>query len=62
MKRIKILIEHIIESAKLQGNEDLEICARTLLGSIERECLDDLAESCIEFTQDKVVQRMMEEN
>jgi len=62
MERIKIIIEHIIDSAQIEGNEDLEICARTLLGSIERECLDDLANKCIDFMEDKCIERMMKEN
>lgn len=62
MERIKILLQHMIQSAKIQGNEDLEIATRTLLGAIDRDCLSEFADSCIDFAEKKVTQRMMEEN
>lgn len=62
MERIKVLLQHVIDSAKIRGFEDIEISARVLLASIEKECVDEFAIKCEEFTEQKVTERMMKEN
>lgn len=62
MERIMVLLQHIIESAKIRKLEDIEISARVLLASIEKDCVDEFSESCIEFSEKKVIERMMHEN
>lgn len=62
MERIKALLEHIIETSQIKGYEDIEISARVLLGSIERECVNEFADKCMEFSEEKVTERMMKEN
>lgn len=54
MERIKILLQNIITSANIYGDENIEIAARTFLGSIERDCIDEFATTCEHFTQQKV--------
>lgn len=54
MERIKKLLEQVITSAKIQGHEDVELCAMVLLGSIEKDCVCELADKCEEFTTEKV--------
>lgn len=54
MERIKKLLEQIILTANIQGNKDVELCAVVLLGSIEKECVNELADKCEQFTADKV--------
>jgi len=60
-ERIQRLLEHIISSAKIEGLEDIELCATVLLGSIEKGCVDELAVKCEEFTEEKVMKLMAEE-
>lgn len=40
----------------------MEICLRVLKGAIDRDCLNELADLCIEFTEKKATERMMLEN
>lgn len=54
MERIKKLLEQIILTANINGEEDVELCATVLLGSIEKECVNELADKCEEFTNQKV--------
>lgn len=62
MERIKILLQHIIDVSEIKKLEDIEISARIMLASIERGCIDEFSESCLEFSEKKVIERMMEEN
>lgn len=62
MERIKVLLSHIIELAKIKKMEDVEISARVLLGSIERDCISEFSDVCVKFSEDKVIERMMDEN
>lgn len=54
MERIKTLLEHIIASAKIRELDDIELVARVLLSSIETDCVDNLADKCMEFTEEQV--------
>lgn len=62
MERIKVLLQHVIDSAKIRGLDDIEISARVLLGSIEKECVHEFSDACIAFSEKKVMERMMSEN
>lgn len=62
MSRVKIILEHLINIAQIEQNEDLEIALRTTLGALERDCLNEFSDICLDFTQKKVVERMMNEN
>ena len=62
MNRINILLEHMIQSAQVQKNDDLEISLRSLKGAIDRGVLSDFANACIKFAEEKVIERMMKEN
>ncbi len=53
-ERIKKLLEHIINTAKISGKEDIEIAASVFLGSIENNCVNEFADECEIFTQKKV--------
>lgn len=54
MERIKKLLEHIVTSAKISGDTDVAFAANVLLGSIERNCVDELADELKRFTTNKV--------
>jgi len=60
--RVISIIDHLINSARLQKNEDMEVCLRVIKGAIERDCLSELADKCIEFTEKKATERMILEN
>lgn len=62
MERIIRLLNHVIDTAEIQGLEDIELSARVLLGSIERDCVNEFSDACIKFSENKVVERMMNEN
>lgn len=70
MDRIKSLLRHIITCARIEGNDDVALAASVMLGSIENDCMDEFAEKCEQFTNEKVVEidflmkveRMMELN
>lgn len=61
MERIKVLLELIIQSAKIRRLEDVELCAQTLLGSIDKECTNELADMCYDFLEKKAIEKMMQE-
>lgn len=69
-ERIKKLLEHIINTAKISGKEDIEMAASVFLGAIENDCIDEFANKCEDFTKEKVseiiflndVERMMKLN
>lgn len=54
MERIIKLLQHVAESARITGNSDLELIANVVIGSIERDCVDELADKLREFTTSKV--------
>jgi hypothetical protein len=58
MERIKILLDHIIQTAKIKGYEDVEIAAKVFLGSIEKNCVDEFSAKCEDFTKQKVQEIM----
>lgn len=54
MERIIKLLQHVAESARITGDPDLELIANVVIGSIERDCVDELADKLREFTTSKV--------
>lgn len=62
MNRINIILEHLIDSAKVEGNEDLELCIQILLGAIDKGMVDELADEMLKFCEKKVLEKQMREN
>lgn len=62
MERIKILLENVIAAAEIRKEEDIEVVARVLLASIEKGCVNELSDKVLEFTEQKLTERMMQEN
>lgn len=58
MERIKKLLEHIIQSAQISGDDDIVMVATVLHGSIEQNCVCELANVCEQFTEKKVEEIM----
>lgn len=54
MERIIKLLQHVAESARITNDSDLELIANVIIGSIERDCVDELADKLREFTTTKV--------
>lgn len=54
MERIIALLQHIVTSAKISGDADIAFSANVLLGSIEKNCVDELADELRKFTENKV--------
>lgn len=61
-ERVGIILEHLIDSSKIQKDEDLEVCIRVIKGAIDRGCLDEVADVLLKFTEDKATERMILEN
>lgn len=59
MERIKALLKHIVDSAKISGDTDVAYSAAVLLGSIEKDCVDELANELKRFTENKVQEIML---
>lgn len=59
MERIKTLLKHIVDSARISGDNDVAYSAAVLLGSIERNCVDELADELKRFTENKVHEIML---
>lgn len=53
-ERIKKLLQHIVDSARIANDNDIEFCASVFIGAIERNCVDEFAQSCEQFTNEKV--------
>lgn len=62
MERIKLLLEHAADSAKIKGHEDIELVINSLVGAIEKDCVDELADYCFAFLERKAYERMVIEN
>lgn len=54
MERIIKLLQHIAASSRINGDSDIEFIANVIIGSIERDCVDELADKLREFTTSKV--------
>lgn len=62
MERIKVLLDHAIDISKLKGLDDIELCLVVLRGSIEKECVGELADKVLEFTNEKFTELSMKNN
>lgn len=62
MERTKVILEHIVSSAVVEKDEDLEISIRILVGAIDRNLLAELSDVMLEWAERKVVERQIKEN
>lgn len=54
MEHIIALLNRVVTSAKINNQTDIELCATILIASIENDCVNELADTCENFTQQKV--------